>query len=139
MLLNVTDKVNAERKLTSRMDYIMHIYKTLENSFWGSDTVNNQMLYVSPGNAKVYGHSEEEFMNDGMLWFKVIVDEDKHLFDDVYPRINKGESVVAQYRINHGDKSVRWLETHMTPTMDENGKMIRLDGISIDITDRKTN
>ncbi|MBK5273349.1 MAG: PAS domain S-box protein, partial [Bacteroidia bacterium] len=49
----------------------------------------------------------------------------------------QGKQVVNQYRIIHKDKSIRWIENKITSTLDEKGRLIRLDGVTNDITDRK--
>ena len=134
---NVNEKKKTEKELKAITTQMQHIFNTLDFSFWGADLVNQKMLYVSPKNKDIYGYPDETFISNVNFWYEVIVDEDKDLFKEVYSQINQGKNASVEYRIKHGDSSIRWIESRMTPTMDEGGKLIRLDGISIDITERK--
>ncbi len=131
---NLTEKKNLEKHLENTLLQVKHIFNTLDIAFWGADIANNKMLYVSPGNKNIYGYADEYFLNNPNFWFEVILDDDKGKIDEIYPELNKGQNVVIAYRIKHADSSIRWVELRMTPTLDEYGKMTRLDGIAIDIT-----
>src|SRR6185503_4034165 len=52
-------------------------------------------------------------------------------------KFNKGETVTFQYKIIHRDKGACWAESKIIPTLDENGILVRIDGVTRDITDRK--
>lgn len=114
-----------------------HLFDMPNSSFWGIDTISKKMLYASPGTENIYGFSEEEFIDNPNLWIEVIVSDDKKIVDQIYAEIKNGISSLSQYRILHKDGNIKWIEVRMNPTMDEKGKLIRIDGISLDITDRK--
>ncbi len=128
----------AEENLKTLDARLQHIFNTLGNSFWGADLVNRKMLYASPANAKVFGYTEHEFMNNFNLWHEVIIPEDKDIGDWIRSEVYKGKPFNCEYRIRHKDGSIRWIEARMTPASDEKGNVILLDGIAIDITERKS-
>lgn len=135
--LNKELEQRTQEKLKATTTQLEKVLNIFDNSFWGSDIVNNRMIYVSPGNEKVFGYPEKDFMSNGNLWYQVVVEEDKHKFSDAWAFLNRGSSVSVEFRINHPHKGVRWVESKMAPTIDETGKLIRIDGIAIDITERK--
>ncbi len=134
---DITENKKAEENLKTTTAQVQHIFNKLDNSFWASDIVNNKMLYVSPGNEKVYGYPERNFLDNPNFWNEVVVPEDKHIAFDAFSELNKGKSVIFENRIRHADGTIRWIEARITPTLDANGKLSRLDGITIDITERK--
>ncbi|MFI5218887.1 MAG: PAS domain S-box protein [Bacteroidia bacterium] len=135
--LNKELEQRTQEKLKATTTQLEKVLNIFDNSFWGSDIVNNRMIYVSPGNEKVFGYPEKDFMSHGNLWYQVVVEEDKHKFNDAWTFLNNGSSVSIEFRINHPGKGIRWLESKIAPTLDETGKLIRVDGIAIDITERK--
>jgi PAS domain S-box-containing protein len=134
---DITGRKKAEEKLRMATAQLQHIFNTLDYSFWAADMVNNKMVYVSPGTERVYGYSEQEFMNNENLWIEVIIEEDKHIAFATFQEINKGNPVTVEYRVKQKNDSLIWVEARMIPTLDENRKLIRLDGITLDITKRK--
>jgi PAS domain S-box-containing protein len=95
------------------------------------------MLYVSPGNEKVFGYSEKDFLSNGNLWFECVLDEDKPMFEEVWKKLHTGKSVQVEFRIRMPDGVVKWVESKMAPGIDASGKLSRIDGIAIDIDERK--
>src|SRR5690606_6592453 len=101
------------------------------------DILQTKTLQMSPACRKLYGREPEEMIEDPNLWFKVILDEDKHVIEREMPTILAGNTLRNEYRIRHIDGSIRWVEAIMTPTLSIDGKLVRLDGINSDITARK--
>ena len=93
--------------------------------------------HISNACLKVYGYPASDFLKNEYLWVEVIMPEDRHLIDSISAKLQKGESLHEQYRIIHKDGSLRWIETNVTPTLDENGKLVRFDGLNRDITEKK--
>ncbi len=135
-MIDVTESKLAEENLQKTTARLQHIYQSLDVSFWGADVEQKKMLYVSPKTEKVYGYSSEEFMKDPDLWYKVVMQEDRARVNAVFQDLVAGLPISAEYRIVHKDGALRWIEARMTP-ITENGRLKMLDGITIDITDRK--
>jgi len=95
------------------------------------------MLQMSPACLKVYGYEVEDFFRNQVLWRDVIVEEDKYIVDKNFPALLSGNSVVNENRIHHKDGSIRWLQARIKPTLNSDGLLIRLDGITTDITGKK--
>jgi len=134
---NVTDKKKAEELLQSTTTQLQRVLNIFDNSFWGSDVIRNKMIYVSPGNEKVFGYPEQDFMEDSELWFRISAEEDIPKFSESMEILRQGKLASIVFRINHPQKGQRWIETKMVPTLDENNILVRVDGMAIDITDRK--
>jgi len=112
------------------------LFKSIDKVLYSVDIVSFKLLQISAACEKIYGYTVEEFFADGDLWQNVIHPEDKEIPQQVQS-LNQGKQVVNQYRIIHKDKRIRWIENKLTPTLDENGRLIGLNGVTNDITDRK--
>jgi PAS domain S-box-containing protein len=95
------------------------------------------MLIVSPAHEKVFGYPTSEFFNNSQLWYELVVPEDKSIIDAGYPILYAGNSLQHEVRITHPKGQIRWIEARMNPILDVSGKLVRIDGIISDITERK--
>ncbi len=128
---------NSTLKLEDAHLDLMTFFNAMEEVYFSVDVVNFKIIQISNGCEKLYGHTAAAFLADSQLWFELIHPDDEHLIDDEYLTLQRGEQVKEQYRIIRKDKTIRWVETKIIPTFDENGKLARVDGIAWDITDRK--
>jgi PAS domain S-box-containing protein len=112
------------------------IFNTIEEVLFSVDMVNFRVTQMSTGCIKVYGYTPIEFIVDRDLWKKVIHPDDRHIVDGIDEKLALGKFIVNKYRIIHKDKSIRWIEAKIFPTIDRRGKMLRIDGIHNDITER---
>ncbi len=116
---------------------LMTFFNAMEEVFFSVDSVSLKVIQISSGCEKLYGHKAAEFLANSRLWFELIHPEDKHIVDDEDEILQRGEKISKQYRIVRKDKAVRWVENKIVPTLDETGELIRIDGITWDITERK--
>ncbi|MBA2498140.1 MAG: PAS domain-containing protein [Chitinophagaceae bacterium] len=113
------------------------LFENIDEVLFSVDMVSNKLLQMSAGCEKIYGYTLEEFLDDRDLWKKVIHPEDAHQISQQFNDLREGRAVFNQYRIIHKDKSIRWIENKVMPTLDKNGWIIRIDGVTSDITQRK--
>ncbi|HET6990706.1 MAG TPA: PAS domain-containing protein, partial [Bacteroidia bacterium] len=126
----------AHHNLKTLFENIREVFFSVDVSF-KKGKASFKLLQMSPGCLNVYGYSKEDFFELSELWHDVILDEDKTIIDAHFPLMLEGKSIAHEYRIRHKDGSVRWIATKITPTLDENGKLIRMDGVTSDINEKK--
>jgi len=128
-------------KETSELKKAHHELKTLfenlENVIFSVDMVNNKVLQISPACVNVYGYTIEDFFANANLWYDVVLEEDKPIIQANYPVMLAGKTFSHEHRIVCKDGTHKWIETKITPTLDEEQKLVRIDGITTDITERK--
>jgi diguanylate cyclase (GGDEF)-like protein/PAS domain S-box-containing protein len=90
--------------------------------------------YVSPSATDMIGFTPEEHYADPELGYKIVHPDDRHLIDEVlrYP-----ESPIT-IRWLRKDGTVIWAEQHNKPIYDDAGELVAIEGISRDVTERKT-
>jgi PAS domain S-box-containing protein len=136
---DIAERKNAEKKLGEMHSELNILLENVEEVLFAVDMVNQKVTHVSAAAEKMYGYKSEEFLKNPFLWQEVIHDEDKHLSIELLAALEKGIKVNNRYRIIHKDQSIRWLENKIIPTLDANGNLVRLDGISSDITEKIRN
>ena len=134
---DITKRKAAEEEI-QRINYeLKTLFENMQECFFTVDTTVYRLIQISPSCKEVYGHSVEEFMDNPDLWIEVTLEEDRAQIWAKQPNLERGESIVNIYRIRDKKGNIKWLESKLKPTLDENGKLVRLDGVTGDITKRK--
>jgi PAS domain S-box-containing protein len=115
------------------------LFNNIAEVMFSVDMTNYRLIQISPSCEKVYGYKTSEFLSNDDLWQEVIHPEDRHISREQLDYLYKGQQVFNQYRIIHKDSSVRWIENKIIPTLDNSGKLVRLDGLTTDITEKRKN
>jgi PAS domain S-box-containing protein len=132
-----SDNLNIQPSEMSAYRQLLTLIDNLEENFYSVDMIKNQVTHVSKACLKIYGYPRESFLADVDFWFKVIHPEDKKNVDQSIKLLVKGQKTLLEYRIVCQDGSVKWVSNKTIPTLDETGKVIRLDGYTTDISERK--
>jgi PAS domain S-box-containing protein len=128
---------NEATELEKTSTELNNLFNTIDEVVYSIDMVNRVILHMSPACERVYGYKQEDFYADPKLWRRIAHPDDNEKITENYPRLLQGEQVIDQCRIIHKNDGVRWLEYNMVPTLDDKGIMVRIDGITRDITDKK--
>lgn len=128
-------KFSNERLMAANHE-LERIFNTIDEVLFSVDMVNYRVIEMSVACKKIYGYTPIEFIADNMLWKKVIHPDDRHILEGITKKLAVGNPLIKQYRIIHKDKSIHWLEVKIIPTVDTNGRIVRLEGIQTDITQR---
>jgi diguanylate cyclase (GGDEF)-like protein/PAS domain S-box-containing protein len=96
------------------------------------------LIYVSHNITK-FGHDPRTLIGSS-AWSQTLVDPaDEAKISAAMSRVldkdARGASI--EFRLRTGDGSSRWVENRYTPVRDKNGRLIEIEGIIIDITERK--
>ncbi len=134
---DITEKKQAGEALELAYSQLANLYNNLPQAVFSIDVVQNKMLQASPAHQAVFGYPPDAFFENPQLWHEIIVPEDKPIVDANYSSLFAGQIVQHQFRIVRPDRQMRWLEAMIKPTLSEDGKPLRFDGIVSDITERK--
>jgi len=125
------------QKLEFAHQELMTFFNAMDEVFFSVDQVSRKVIQISNGCEKLYSHKAEEFLANHRLWFELIHPNDKYLVEDEDEMLRRGETVQKEYRIIRSDGAIRWVEDKVVPGFDEEGRLVRVDGITRDITARK--
>lgn len=138
MVIDVTDQKKVYKELENKNKQLVTLFETIDEVFYSVDIVGQKLIQISSACEKTYGYPTESFYDNINLWSSVIHPDyrDSYLID-LYKDLTKGKTHIGQYQIIRADKEIRWLENKVNPTLDSEGRLLRTDGVTTDITERK--
>jgi len=122
----------AEAKYRTLVEQIPAIIYTAE--------INEQSstIYVSPQIEPILGFSPEEWMADPDLWVEQLYPDDRARVLEAVGRAQASDAPVPEeYRSITRDGRVVWLQDAARVVRDEAGQPLFMQGITLDITERK--
>ncbi|MBI9049809.1 MAG: PAS domain S-box protein [Anaerolineaceae bacterium] len=134
---DITEQKQSREDLEQVVSQLSNLYNNLPQAIFSIDIVHNKMLQVSQAHEGIFGYPSEEFFKNPNLWHDIIIPEDKARVTEEIATLQTVKFLKQEFRIIRPDGNLRWIESTMKPTIDEKGKLIRVDGIALDITDRK--
>jgi diguanylate cyclase (GGDEF)-like protein/PAS domain S-box-containing protein len=96
------------------------------------------LMYISPNIAK-FGHDPAKLL-DSAVWFKTLIDpEDQPKASAAFERMLDKDALATtiEFRLTRSDGVRRWIEARCSPVRDANGRLAEVEGIMIDVTERK--
>ena len=137
VIWDVTEEKNKEQMIWKQQMQTKNILQSIDAAVWSEDVQNNKLLFCSDAVQNIYGVSPEEFSENNDYWKKAVHPEDRKMVEEAQAELANGHKLNLEYRIIHSSGEVKWIEDRSIPTIDEKGRLIRLEGIISEITQRK--
>jgi PAS domain S-box-containing protein len=134
---DITERRLAEEEVVRTRQQLKNLFDNLDQVFWSADPETGRFLQASSAAEKVFGVSPEALQQHPGLWTPRVCPDDLPIVDGAIAKLLSGEGITIQYRITRPDGQTRWVESNIKPAMDDNGRVIRFDGTTSDISDRK--
>ena len=101
--------------------------------------IQKNLTFRSPEMERIYGVERGTFGNTVEAWMERIHPADrKRVESELWQHVQRGRVADREFRIVKPSGEVRWLFSRGYVFQDLAGKPVRMVGVSIDITDRKT-
>ncbi|MCU0536786.1 MAG: EAL domain-containing protein [Hydrococcus sp. Prado102] len=126
-----------EQALQINQDRLDSILSSLDDVVWSLDPHNFQLLFLNTAVEKVYGRKIAEFIENIDLWRKVIHPEDKERVEEAFNALYSTLRQDIEYRILLPNGDISWISVRARLITDASSTPLRIDGITIDITERK--
>ncbi len=111
--------------------------ETIREFVYLADPLDGRYLYVSPGYEILTGRSPAELQANSRSWLEAVVASDRPRVQQGFAYTRKGVPLEQEYRIEHADRSIRWVSDRAAPLLDEEGRVSRVAGVARDITGQK--
>jgi len=133
---DITREVMAEEALLeSELKHKTLIRNTLGMVYRGNPDWSAEIM---GGSEKICGYTSEEINSKEEKWLNIIYPDDKERVFRAGSELVLGpKNLVQKYRIITKNGSVRWIEDYKTSRFSDNGEFLGIDGIVLDITERK--
>jgi PAS domain S-box-containing protein len=137
-MIELNDRLRRESdELQSAHNEFKNLFENIDEVFFSIDLQHFRVIHMSPACKRVYGYTPEEFSANLNLWKDVIHPDDKHMVASHDAQLAAGKTIVNQYRIIHKSGDIRWLRAKAIPIFNAAQVLVRIDGITTDITDEK--
>src|SRR3981189_1322783 len=104
---------------------------------WDWDWVNGDWMW-DEGQYHIFGVDPQSFEVTAANVQALLHPDDTHALSQAMAQFAKGtRSYEAEFRINRPDGEVRWCVGTAAATVDKGGHVVRISGVTVDITERK--
>ena len=139
IMLDVTELVRAQAELHEAQAKYGALVEQIPAIVY-VDVVDDDMstTYVSPQIQQILGYSAQEYIDDPKLWESILHPDDRQTAMATYLRAREaGGPFVFEYRLLARDGRTVWFRDSAIVLTDAEGKPEYIQGVMLDITDRK--
>ena len=129
---------SANAALLASEERFRQMSDNVREVFYLTEIKDPKILYVSPGYEEIWQRPCLELYENPSVWLQSVHPEDRSKLTKIScknPLPRKG--VMREYRIVRPDGSIRWILDQATPVVDSDGRVYRIAGVALDVTDRK--
>src|ERR1035438_2876610 len=136
---DVTESRRIREELLESEARFQELVTTIREVFWILESRTTRVLYVSPGYEAIWGRPVDNLRENPLGWVADIREDDRQRVTDLYTKEHR-EPFEVTFRILRPDGEVRWIRQRGFPVFDADNRVVRLAGVSADITEaRQTN
>ena len=134
---DVTERKTVEETNRKTQEKFTNLVNTVDGIVWEADAQTFQFTYVSKHAEKLLGYTTQEWITNPGFWASHIHPDDRDWAVDYCVNSTKEKKQHQfEYRMIAANGNIIWLADFVTVTV-EMGKPVQLQGIMIDITERK--
>ncbi|MCX8010956.1 MAG: PAS domain S-box protein [Ignavibacteria bacterium] len=121
---------------TTDNSLILQLLDSIPDLIWSVSAKDNKILFVSPACKNIFGYSQDELIENPSLWNKLVVNEDLGKKKNAMRKVQTDNMKIDTiYRIRSKDGKLKWVKETIIPIIDERDDLIRIDGITRDISE----
>ncbi|MDB6007683.1 MAG: multi-sensor hybrid histidine kinase [Prosthecobacter sp.] len=138
--VDITARKEATEALRSSEEKFRQLADNINDVFWITSPDFQVIHYISQAYEEIWGRSPASLHANPHQWVEAILPEEREAVLAVFATLmGDAPTVSVEYRIARPDGSLRWIHDRGFQIRDASGSLIRLTGISSDITARKEN
>ncbi len=138
---DVREHREALAQLKAKEAELRRVLASVSDCLWSAEIDESgrwTYQFMSPVVARITGRPPETFLRGGSVaWRDAVHPEDRPRWDAALARLRAGQPSQEEYRVVLPDGMLRWVRDSVTPTPGADRRILRLDGVLTDLTDRK--
>jgi PAS domain S-box-containing protein len=131
---DISERKRGEAALRESQERFRQLAENLDAVFWMRSPDSSQLFYINPAYARIWGRSLDSLYHAPKSWLEVVHPQDRDRISEKRLRGDLGEE---EFRIIRPDGEIRWVNARNFPIYDAQGKIYRVAGICVDVTERK--
>jgi PAS domain S-box-containing protein len=137
MIEDISERRRAAAALQESEERFRQFAEHIDEVFWMSDPHKESLIYISPAYAQLWGRSCEDLYRAPHAWLEAVHPEDRDRVRLAALTKQVGGEYEEEYRVLRPDGSMRWVRDRAFPIEDGHGKVYRIAGVAVDITEQK--
>jgi PAS domain S-box-containing protein len=136
---DISARKQREAALRESDERFRQLAENIKDIFWmiSFEDGRSQLLYINPAYEEIWGRSIADLKADSMDWLRAVHPEDRGRLEEINQKFLHGQFQELEYRIIRPDGEVRWISTRSFPVYDDQGRISRVAGLGVDITQQK--
>jgi diguanylate cyclase (GGDEF)-like protein/PAS domain S-box-containing protein len=127
----------SNKELNKQKEQLNNIFNNLDLAIWSYDLETNK-IELSSYFENLYGMQRESMIDRPTnYWKDAVVAEDSDKVREFEKHLLAGIPHKETFRIEDLNGEIHWVQDRGIPVMDSFGRLIRIDGVMMDITDAK--
>ncbi len=135
---NVTEQQKAEKKLRESEKKLSFLITNSLDVMFRLD-LEKGYTFISPSVKRLLGYTPENYYNDPLFYRKITHPDDLPKIEKMILDLQKGRAPPKRFELRqfHKDGHIVYEEFTFTSVYDKKGKIIGLEGVSRDVTEKK--
>ena len=134
---DISERKQAEQALRNSQEKFRQLAENMHEVVWMVPLAANDMPYVNPAYERIWERSCESVRQDPTSWMEAVHPDDLEDARLRFAAQMEGQPGEAEYRIRTPEGRDKWIWDRAFPIRDAAGQLVRIVGISEDITERK--
>ena len=139
MTLDMTEQKQAQESLReTELLYRTLVEQTSVAIYRDLAQEGGPSAYISPQIKNMIGYSSEDFLSEPEFWQSLLHPDDKNrVFNDIKQMLASGKGIASEYRMKAKNGEWVWLGDESVVIKNDEGKLLYIQGVLMDITKQK--
>ncbi|WP_338225312.1 PAS domain S-box protein [Algoriphagus confluentis] len=133
---DITEQKNAQQELISVNKKLGSVLNELKDVIWSVTYPDLNGIFFTPSAEELFGLDMDTLMKDNSWWGKIVYKEDLPVLNEIISEVVEKSEYEKKYRIQTPDGQIKWVQSK-GKLIYEDGVPIRMNGILVDITEKK--
>jgi two-component system cell cycle sensor histidine kinase/response regulator CckA len=135
---DVTERRTYLAELSRREEQYRQLAENIAEVFFVVDVDFRRTIFVNHAYERVWGRSVASIYAEPFSFMEAVHADDRERLLANLAQVQAGEDPGSiEFRVVHPDGSVRSVLSHAAPVRDELGRLYRISGFALDVTDRR--